>query len=44
MEGLAPHSVDELIDELARRVVSANGALIQLYSCSNGSNQRWTRT
>lgn len=23
---------------------TANGTVIQLYSCSNGSNQRWTRT
>lgn len=23
---------------------TATGALIQLYSCWNGSNQRWTRT
>lgn len=23
---------------------TANGTLIQFYSCSNGSNQRWTRT
>jgi endo-1,4-beta-xylanase len=23
---------------------TANGTLIQLYTCSNSSNQRWTRT
>ncbi|MGW6511259.1 RICIN domain-containing protein, partial [Streptomyces niveus] len=23
---------------------TANGTQIQLYSCSNGGNQRWTRT
>lgn len=23
---------------------TVNGTMIQLYACSNGSNQRWTRT
>ena len=39
IEGKSPYA------GLCRDVAgTANGALIQLYSCSNGSNQRWTHT